>query len=192
MRHGPACSCTPWLSEPSAVPVPGSHLPRVVDGVLFFTAPGVSHRFSHIQSLSCSGVETFGGFEGKEGLSCLLSIIPPSLSRAFQIFQPGLALSPKLLPAPDLSPGQSLFECPFLSPPASSRLIPKYHFFFFPLFLSSNKLYIPADLQTQSMTQRLSVRLSRGWGWVERKSQTPYFQHDFAEAVCQAANPTLL
>lgn len=55
------CPC-PWLTF--------AHDGRT-DGVLFFTAPGASHHFSHIQSLSCSGVETFGGLEGKEGLFML-------------------------------------------------------------------------------------------------------------------------
>jgi len=152
VRHGPACSCTPWLSQPSAVPVPGSHLPMMVGqmGCSSSQLLGLLIIFHIFRAFLALVLRHSEGLREKKDFSCSLSIVPPSLNRAFQIFQPGLVLSPELLPAPDLSPGQSLFGVlfsPHLLLP-KLLLIPKYHFFF-PLFLASNKLYIPADLQTQ-------------------------------------------
>lgn len=105
-------------------------------GVLFFRAAGVSRHFPPNQSPSCSIIFSSGGVGVREGLSSFSFFIPPTLNIVFQLLQAGFALSPRLLTDQDVSPGQTLFGCSFLSSPASSK-IP----LLFSLFLASNKLH---------------------------------------------------
>lgn len=97
--------------------------------VLFFIAGGVSQHFPPNQSTSCSTVKPFVGVGVREGFSSSSSIIPPILNIVYQMFQAGLGLSPRILPAPC----EALFRCPFLSSSKVSHL--------FSLFPPSNMLY---------------------------------------------------